>query len=343
MLGGHKHRGRKAVAQQDFPKIVLFAPGRIKRYPRSTMARFYTRVHAALEENGYRSVIKHKPYKVPEQNGLFYLTYHTLVTRPDILNVKGGYLHDYMLLDEAGYSGWASVVDAEPEWMDVGRREARQFMKALRRRYINAGLARYHRMSEATEHDIPDGYVAIYLQCQDDTVMTLKRFETEEMVRAIIAQRGDRAVVIKRHPLCESPEIEALLEEVVDPEAGVYQSQQNVHEISARASAVACVNSGAGFDSLLHGRKVMVFGVSDYRHAAFEITDLSQVGEVIEGPGHDASTISRYLYWYLNRRSVHVDSPDLGKLVIKRIRARNGVEHATPRAWERFPPNKNAA
>lgn len=331
------------MAHQDFPKVVLFAPGRIKRYPRSTLARFYNGVHEALQADGYRSVIKYKPYKVPKENGLFYLTYHTIVNRSDILNVKVGYLHDYMLLDEAGYSGWAAVVDSAPEWLKMDDGEAELFSEGLRKRYVEAKLSRYHRMSEKTEQDIPDGFIVVYLQCQDDTVMALKRFSTQEMVKSIIAQRGDKPVVIKRHPLCEAPEIDALLAEVVDPEAGVYQSQENVHDLSARASVVACMNSGAGFDSLLHGRKVMVFGVSDYRHAAFEITDLSQVGDVIHAPEHDPMLIKKYLFWYLNRRSVHVDSPDLGKLVIKRMRARHGRDVPTPEAWATYPPKKNAA
>ncbi len=332
------------MADKSIPKIVILAPRRIKWYPKSGLAKFYRGLTTSLQESGYRAKLKFGPYRVPEANGNFFLTYHTIANRPDVLNIKGGYLLNYMLADQAGYSGWASVVDAEEDWANYEPEAAGPFATALRKRYVEQQFSKYHQHSKTDDSfDIPTGSVAVFLQCQDDTVMSLARHSTRDMVNAIIAQRGKRPVVIKRHPVCDSEEITQLLNEVVDPENGVYQSQENVHAITARADAVACVNSGAGFDSLLHGKKVLVFGVSDYRHAAFEITDLAQVGPALDAPNLSEAHINGYLYWYLNRHSLHVKSPTMGEDTIAKIRARMANTGGDPSNWAEFPPWENAA
>jgi len=325
--------------------ITLHVPRRIRRMPDSPLAIFYRRLETEFAENGHDIQKTNDVFKVPEPDGRFHLCYHTIANRADVLNLKIGYLPGFMLADFAGYSGWAAITGEKPPALDPAPQIAdTAFFHQLQRQYVSRRISRYTlREQPDTGHPIPEGSIAIFLQCQDDTVLQLARFSTEQMIQSLIANRNGRPVVIKRHPLCGNPDVTAMLERYVKPEDGIYHSQADVHDILEQAEMVACINSGAGFDALLHAKKVLLFGLSDYRHACVEVTDLSQVATAIEHPGCPPREIRSVLRWYLQGHSLSAYSKRLYADTLRLIEQRQALVMPDPAHWQDFAPSENTS
>lgn len=80
-------------------------------------------------------------------------------------------------------------------------------------------------------------------------------------------------------------------------------SDISIHELLPLSKAVVTINSGAGFEALIHLKPVITLGKADYSAATYEckdVEDIKNCKQFINAPA-DKLQIKKFLYAYLNR------------------------------------------
>ena len=84
----------------------------------------------------------------------------------------------------------------------------------------------------------------------------------------------------------------------------------NVHDLISRARGVFTINSGVGFESLIHGKPVVTFGNCDYRWATFA-ADQESMDEarayVLGYSDEQRRRAEHFVYHYFFRHAYSID------------------------------------
>jgi len=72
---------------------------------------------------------------------------------------------------------------------------------------------------------------------------------------------------------------------------------------------VVTQNSSVGFDGLILGKPVVLFGQSDYHHVTLNVARLGAETAMARAPDH-APPVERFLDWFLRRTSLDMMAPD---------------------------------
>lgn len=126
-----------------------------------------------------------------------------------------------------------------------------------------------------------------------------------------ILDKLDIPIIYKPHPLeFQDPNavINGLIENKVFKNVSII-SNVSLHELLAESKAAITINSGTGFEALLHLKPVVTLGKSDYSAATYEcktFEDLRNVEKFIHKPV-DKLRVKKFLHaylqqtWHLNR------------------------------------------
>jgi hypothetical protein len=221
-----------------------------------------------------------------------------------VLVVSKGYLNGYWYVDPKGFRDTASVTEKAFLPDEVPAKAAQQVFLQVRESHVAEGKSTREQVARE-DTAIPNNAIAILLQkmpfyhrpvgaaCSED-----------EMVRAIVAARGERPVVIKMHPHGATQAVRRALAEVQARGAGVTVTDANVHDVLEAAGVVCTMTSGAGFEALLHRTPVVLFAHADYHHCTVRVQDPAETGAALETAFGAEFPYERYIWWYL-RHGVH--------------------------------------
>ncbi|WP_445011800.1 capsular polysaccharide export protein, LipB/KpsS family [Vreelandella stevensii] len=249
----------------------------------------------------------HLKHYLPLLNDSVTVSYHTIKSdfQNDSLHVKFGPLPGFFSIDNVGYAGFSSVSkitleDVNEYCSNVSFEELDDFSDFLKKKYIDSNLSKYSQVSLASE--IPSNkYVFVALQVLNDEVAKLARCSQADMLAKVVQHYSDSSydVVIKRHPMCKSVKVSALLEELGKQEH-VIISNGSVHELLAKSEVVYTINSGVGLEALIHDKPVVVFGSADYQCAAIygDLNNFATVDDVL----FDKFRMNnrKFLYYFFN-------------------------------------------
>lgn len=208
------------------------------------------------------------------------LSYHTQGANPSVLHWKEGHLPGFFSLDARGYAGWATAAD--DTYPTVGRAAGGPSRRSeLFDRFSFAGLSKYHQAP--APYNGAGGFILVPLQIERDTVESLAFRSPLDFYRDVvrIARAAGYRVVLKAHPLSNSERYRAFLDDVTKGDEGVVESQAPINELIAHSLAVFTINSGVGFEALLHGKPVVVGGGCDYRWASIAAHDAKGVASAL--------------------------------------------------------------
>ncbi|WP_313200565.1 hypothetical protein [Rhizobium sp.] len=200
-------------------------------------------------------------------------SYHT-ISKDDLgLHFKETDRPSLFSFDSRGYAGWSEFSDISLEQLraaDVDLDEATAFFEDDKQRVIHGNLSKYQQASVSNSENLPEDFIFIALQLIGDAVSQLAYLSLFEMVEEVVrtAKMKGISVVIKRHPLCTTPEVSRFLSNLVS-KGRVRQTYASIHAIIPKAVAVCVVNSGVGAEALLHEKPVYVFGRADYMAGCF--------------------------------------------------------------------------
>jgi capsule polysaccharide export protein KpsC/LpsZ len=246
------------------------------------------------------------------QPNSFLLSYHSIGEKlPNILRYKDGYLNNMITFDSKGHSGWSSLCDDNIEEIlpHINHTKATQFFHQLKKNHIQKNQSKYTQPNE-DNFPFPKKFIFFPLQTVSDSVMLHSYFNPIELLQNIvqILHKKKIALVVKRHPRCENSELAKLLTQY-EKEKKLIIFNGSIHQAIAKADTIYTINSGVGFESLLHLKPVVTFGKSDYMSMTKNISNLNDLKNHLfhKLSKQNKSDIKRFLYYYLNTKSIFLD------------------------------------
>ena len=110
--------------------------------------------------------------------------------------------------------------------------------------------------------------------------MLKSNFSPIELIENVIILAIEKGInlYIKKHPRCQDIKLTETLMKYKDYKNIVFYNG-SVHDAISKSTTVYTINSGVGFESLLHLKPVVTFGKSDYMCVTREIKNLKEIQE----------------------------------------------------------------
>lgn len=264
---------------------------------------------------------KNKTNRYSYSNYDYIFKYHSRSKEKKIINIKMSYLSDYFYMDQTGYSGWATIASKIPDLSQIDNIESENFYNIVIKKYIINNKSKYEQPNANVEFKKYRPYVFLPTQVVDDEVSKLAYLNILELLNSIpkkILNEGYN-VVIKRHPKCKSDKVSQILKELSKVE-GIKIVDGSIHSIIRESSAVMVVNSGVGFEALMHLKPVINFGHCDYHWATKTVKSLDEdlsINDFIKS--YDNSFTKLFLYYFVNNYLVDISSQENILKKIKQI------------------------
>lgn len=246
------------------------------------------------------------------QPNSFLLSYHSIGEKlPNILRYKDGYLNNMITFDLQGHSGWSSLCNEDIDTILKGikKQKATQFFKKLSTNHIQNNQSKYQQPNE-NNFTFPKKFIFFPLQTVSDSVMLHSYFNPIELLQNIvqILNKKNIPLVVKRHPRCENIELAQLLKKY-EKEKKLIIFNGSIHNAITKADTIYTINSGVGFESLLHLKPVVTFGKSDYMSMSRNITSLAKIEEnpFYKLNKEHKSKIKSFVYYYTTQKSIFID------------------------------------
>ena len=239
--------------------------------------------------------------RIYQDKDSIFLAWHNHGTTKNTWFIKQGYLLDYFYFDKTGYSGWSEL--AQTYEYDVDVDDIRDEVKAFTDNYIANNSSRY---DQSYVEPIPEEpYVVVFEQRSDDAVADLSYIDDFIPKVKEAFKDTEYTVYVKPHPL----EINYVGGEWV---WSVNQQTGSLHELIEKSAAVYTINSSAGFEALLHGKRVFTAGHCDYHW----VTDVLKTDEDIVASVDlldklvDTNSITKFLHYVINHHYMNINDKD---------------------------------
>ncbi len=161
-------------------------------------------------------------------------------------------------------------------------------------------------------------YILFVCQIPHDEVIKLYGFSVLESLRTTLdyCVESGKMLLVKGHPvnLGSMFELQALTnDKKYKNNAKWIDVNENIHDCIKNANAVVTVNSGVGFETILHKKPLIIFGNAEYIKVAKVCYPFSSSMKGIFDRNKFQENIDKYenwLYWFMSHcvNSQHVDS-----------------------------------
>jgi len=251
-------------------------------------------------------ISKHQRRIYQDKDSIF-LAWHNHGTTKNTWFIKQGYLRDHFYFDKTGYSGWSELAQEYDYDIDVD--EIRDEVNAFTDNYI---VNKYSRYDQSYVEPIPEKpYVVAFEQRSDDAVSDFAY--VDDFIPKVVEAYKDTeyTVHIKPHPLqidwvrCEDTPNKLKAVWTVNQQTG------SLHELIANSAAIYTVNSSAGFEALLHGKRVFTAGHCDYHWVTDVIKtdeDIISSIDLLDKPV-DTDAIIKFLHYTINHHYMNINDP----------------------------------
>ena len=256
--------------------------------------------------------------RVYQEKDSIFLAWHNHGNTPNTWFVKSSYLPDYFYFDKTGFSGWSEL--AETYEYDVDIDSIRDEVKEFANNYISNNTSRFN---QSYIEPIPkEPYVVVFGQREDDVVSDFAYMD--DFIPKVIEAFKDTeyTVKVKPHPL-------DLVGTKTGWEWSVNDKTGSLHQLIENSTAVYTVNSGSGFEALLHGKRVFTAGKCDYHW----VTDVLKTDEdikasidILDDPV-DTDSIIKFLHYCLNHHFMNVnDEASIERKLLRAVKHKESLE-----------------
>lgn len=251
------------------------------------------------------------------------LSWHDYGMTKNTWYIKSGYLPNYFYFDSRGFSGWSELTTSYHHDIDVN--EVREWVESVCSNHIENNITRF---TAPYDDPLPSNpYVLVIDQRPDDIVNDLAyiNYLPHHVKQTFADTKYD--VIVKSSPLAIEYSKTGWRFEI-EEDAG------SLHALISSASAIYTINSSAGFEALLHGKRVFTTGLCDYHWATTTLKtreDLRRSIELIDEPIDNDARI-KFLHYCLTE--YFMTTHDVSSIEKKILRAvdeyqRNDVKPQT--------------
>jgi hypothetical protein len=211
---------------------------------------------------------------------------------------------EFLTVDRCGWGASLSWVPVKPEVND----EAWRLYRQLQQR-IAANQSVFEQPSASVELPFRDYLLFVCQLPHDETIQFHSSVTVEAALETVLtyAEQSGQPVVVKGHP-ANRKSMAPLRELTRRFRHALWVEDRSVHTCLAGASRVFLVNSGVGFEAMLHNKTVVHFGRAEYSSvvplAACEPAAL----RALESYAHSQEDYVGFLQAFL-RRAVRFDDP----------------------------------
>lgn len=180
---------------------------------------------------------------------------------------KEMYMHHLFTVDTQGWGADHSRLKTPPDLSRTDADVAEAFCAALHAGFLSNGRSKHAQPPLAPVADGVKPYLLAPLQLPSDEVI---RNHSPISVAGFINQIAEWAethhhnVAIKLHPGRDLPELAELALRRTAASKHVFVLNENIHSLICESKGVIVINSGTGFESLIHGKPVITLGSADY-------------------------------------------------------------------------------
>jgi len=243
----------------------------------------------------------------PPKNTLVFSTHTIGKSNSQIFRWKIGYLDKTITFDETGYSGWSSLAK-NPEiafTRSITKSMVERNFKKLQNHYIAKNISKYEQTH--SNFIFPERFIFFPLQTLNDTVMLQSNFDPFTLINHIIEMLYKKGIplVVKRHPFCDNKLLEKILFNY-EKQKKIILFNGSIHDALSKASTIYVINSGVGFEALMHLKPVVTFGKSDYMSVTKHITNLEEIDKnpwyAIDDEKRDK--IKLFLHYFIHEKCI---------------------------------------
>lgn len=241
----------------------------------------------------------HKTKREAPQGDLFYKEMH---------------MQGLFTIDHQGWGPEHSGVLAAPDLSQIEGEAAKEFCSKLRAEFLSSGKSKHRQPPLAEIDPAVKPYFLVPLQLPtDDVIMYHSPLSVPDFLNRIAdwAEAQRHNVVLKLHPGHATPEIEALARHRATGKH-VFLLNENIHSLIANCAGVIAINSGVGFETLIHGRPMITMGACDYesvtQHTALGTLN-DAIGYVASFCDEDALRGYKFVYFYYHEHA-YLMSPE---------------------------------
>lgn len=241
----------------------------------------------------------------------------------------GAPIKGWMLCDRNGYSGASSIAKDHSllKINDVSDEDASIMHKYLFKKFVKKNLSKYEQPTFASFKRDP--FILVLGQVAGDSVVNFSNFLVPKnmsmgtrrepwakkdiptgymntiLTALSVMDKFNIPIIYKPHPLesqDQNSTINNLIKLPMFNNVSIV-SDISIHELLPLSKAVVTINSGAGFEALIHLKPVVTLGKADYSASTYECKDVEDIKnskQFINAPV-DKLRIKKFLHAYLNR------------------------------------------
>lgn len=218
------------------------------------------------------------------------------------------HMRELFTIDTNGWGADASNNNFKP---GDNIEEAQTYCNLLSEKLYSGNTSKIDQPRETDE--TPGDFILVPLQVpRDYTIKNHSPITVRYFTDSIMswAEETGTHVCIKMHPNNKvDQDLHQSVDEGVAGSKFIHKVEGNIHELIKRSSGLFVINSGTGFESLIHGRPVATFGNCDYNKVTFnaDIRRLDEACQFIHSYKDEWRRIGySFVKWYWTKHAYDV-------------------------------------
>jgi len=197
---------------------------------------------------------------------------------------KQMHLSNLFTIDTYGWGPQHSKMQTAPDYLTIDPQKAIAFGKKLNTNFNARGSSKQSQPPLNSVRTTPEDFILAPIQRPTDVMIKNNSpISVYHFIRSLSdwAEENKRNIVFKLHPgNYLDPEIIELAKKRSTGRKYVHLMEGNIHDLIEKSTGVVCINSGVGFEGLIHGKPVATFGRCDYQWVTFN-ADVQFIEEAI--------------------------------------------------------------
>lgn len=270
-----------------------------------------------LSNLGYPATKVENPIIIDDPN-LIVTGHQSYRTAHSHLYYKQMHLRRLFTIDTKGWGPDHSKQIKYTDFENMPKVESQDFCQNLSKEFFHSGFSKAQQPASIENLDLPSNYILVPLQVPTDTMIrTHSPISVIDFVKLISKWAGTQKqnVVLKLHPSSlDNTNLVQATHQCAEENEYIQIMDANIHQLIMKSRGVILINSGTGFESLIHGKPVVTFGSCDYECVTFKAKseNLNDGLKFIKQYSKEQQTSAyQFIYYYAHHHAFSIAKEDL--------------------------------